>query len=602
VQLAISALPAVQGAVATILPIMTTWMGCLTDIAKVIIPPLTTVVGALATTFSTSFDRIKSIVTTVWDVVGPILEGMATKLNLIEGPLTKIAELFFGDDANAPGGATVAKTPGASTTPGVPGLPAPGAPGSPFPAPGMSAGDAQRARRGERGVGQVGPPVAPGADWDATAQGESNGNWQANTGNGFYGGLQFTQSTWDQFKPAGAPARADLATKEQQIAAAEATLKAQGPGAWPNTFVPAPAAAAMPTAPVVSAPAMSAYTPTAAVPGDAVFNGQHTEDTHGALVPNAENLKGIIEQSFPGVNVGGYRAPDGFNEHSSGEALDIMVGGNKALGDQINQFLLQNADALGVQYDLWQQTQWNPDGSSSAMEDRGDATANHRDHVHARVRPGSATPGTTSMAASATPGMPTGQPTNPMYVALSPNIPAGQQASSKGGDTGGNQLGQDILGGMGEILGLDGSIFKDPANFGLVKIMKGLMGLKFADNGQGGGGGGGGGAPGGGGGGDITSFMTSFIPQPFGDLKVGSPQDAPGQFMPSNPGSNGTGGIVGNPMAPTGAPGPGNYPMHQAGANVDLSGSTFGYSKTEVSDQIYQGAIQSIRQPLRNIP
>lgn len=62
---------------------------------------------------------------------------------------------------------------------------------------------------------------------------ESSGNWSINNGNGFYGGLQFTQSTWDAFKPAGAPARADQASVEDQVAAAEATLEVQGIGAWP---------------------------------------------------------------------------------------------------------------------------------------------------------------------------------------------------------------------------------------------------------------------------------------------------------------------------------------------------------------------------------
>jgi murein DD-endopeptidase MepM/ murein hydrolase activator NlpD len=70
-------------------------------------------------------------------------------------------------------------------------------------------------------------------DWSAVAQCESSGNWAINTGNGFYGGLQFTQSTWDAFKPAGAAHRADLASIQDQVAAAEATLAAQGIGAWP---------------------------------------------------------------------------------------------------------------------------------------------------------------------------------------------------------------------------------------------------------------------------------------------------------------------------------------------------------------------------------
>lgn len=115
------------------------------------------------------------------------------------------------------------------------------------------------------------------------------------------------------------------------------------------------------------------------------------------LTPNAEQLQRLIMQAFPQIrDIGGWRPPDGFNEHSSGQALDVMIPNpatpeGKALGNQINQWLLQNADALGIQYDLWQQTQWNPDGTTSGMENRGGATANHMDHVHVRVKPGQAT-------------------------------------------------------------------------------------------------------------------------------------------------------------------------------------------------------------------
>lgn len=83
-------------------------------------------------------------------------------------------------------------------------------------------------------------PAAPGghlANWPAIMGPEAGGSggWQANTGNGYYGGLQFTQSSWDASKPPGAPARADLATPEQQMAAADKLLQMQGPGAWPAT-------------------------------------------------------------------------------------------------------------------------------------------------------------------------------------------------------------------------------------------------------------------------------------------------------------------------------------------------------------------------------
>ncbi|GDY30193.1 LysM peptidoglycan-binding domain-containing protein [Gandjariella thermophila] len=75
--------------------------------------------------------------------------------------------------------------------------------------------------------------AATSLDWDALAQCESSGNWHINTGNGFYGGLQFTQSTWQAYGGGKYASRADLATREQQIEIAENVLASQGPGAWP---------------------------------------------------------------------------------------------------------------------------------------------------------------------------------------------------------------------------------------------------------------------------------------------------------------------------------------------------------------------------------
>ncbi|REF34697.1 transglycosylase family protein [Thermasporomyces composti] len=69
--------------------------------------------------------------------------------------------------------------------------------------------------------------------WERLAQCESSGNWHINTGNGYYGGLQFAPSTWREFGGTKYAPRADLATKEQQIAIAEKVLDVQGWGAWP---------------------------------------------------------------------------------------------------------------------------------------------------------------------------------------------------------------------------------------------------------------------------------------------------------------------------------------------------------------------------------
>ncbi|MEV3987756.1 transglycosylase family protein [Streptomyces sp. NPDC049837] len=75
--------------------------------------------------------------------------------------------------------------------------------------------------------------------WEKVAACESTNNWKINSGNGFYGGLQFTQSTWEAYGGTRYAPRADLATKDQQIAIAEKVLKGQGPRAWPTCSVKA---------------------------------------------------------------------------------------------------------------------------------------------------------------------------------------------------------------------------------------------------------------------------------------------------------------------------------------------------------------------------
>ena len=76
--------------------------------------------------------------------------------------------------------------------------------------------------------------TAAGTVWDEVAQCESGGNWSINTGNGYYGGLQFSSSTWKAFGGGEYASTANQATKAEQIAVAQRTLHAQGPGAWPT--------------------------------------------------------------------------------------------------------------------------------------------------------------------------------------------------------------------------------------------------------------------------------------------------------------------------------------------------------------------------------
>ena len=88
------------------------------------------------------------------------------------------------------------------------------------------------------GAVAVGTPItlagtadaAPASVWDRVAQCESGGSWNTNTGNGYYGGLQFSAGTWRAYGGSGSAAKA---SREEQIAVAERVLAAQGWGAWP---------------------------------------------------------------------------------------------------------------------------------------------------------------------------------------------------------------------------------------------------------------------------------------------------------------------------------------------------------------------------------
>ena len=75
--------------------------------------------------------------------------------------------------------------------------------------------------------------AAPDSDWDRLAQCESGGNWSINTGNGYYGGLQFAAGTWNGFGGGEFAPTADKASRTEQIYVAEKVLAQQSWGAWP---------------------------------------------------------------------------------------------------------------------------------------------------------------------------------------------------------------------------------------------------------------------------------------------------------------------------------------------------------------------------------
>ena len=103
----------------------------------------------------------------------------------------------------------------------------------------MSAPTTQVVRVGHQGRGGLDDaPAAPavatsGLNWDAVAKCESNNHWNDNTGNGYYGGLQFSVSTWLSNGGGAYAPRADLATEAQQIAIATMLYAARGSAPWP---------------------------------------------------------------------------------------------------------------------------------------------------------------------------------------------------------------------------------------------------------------------------------------------------------------------------------------------------------------------------------
>lgn len=159
------------------------------------------------------------------------------------------------------------------------------------------------------------------------------------------------------------------------------------------------------------------------------------------MVPNNRKLMDAVSQMFPGVKAAadtGRR--DKFGEHGAGQALDISVNPGNQLGiktpqgqmtgSQINQWLLDNAKAFGLQYTIWQGKQWNPDGTTAPNAGQG-ITGGHWDHVHVRVRPGPAASG----------GMRRFGPTGPApggFASLSSSITEGMKmfGPQDGPDTG----------------------------------------------------------------------------------------------------------------------------------------------------------------------
>jgi cell wall-associated NlpC family hydrolase/LysM repeat protein len=156
--------------------------------------------------------------------------------------------------------------------------------------------------------------AAPVNTWDAVAKCESGNNWKINTGNGYYGGLQFSASTWRAYGGTRYASRADRASKAQQIQTAEKVLASQGPGAWPVCSARAGltrgGAAPYKAAPKAAVPKQAPKAaPKAAVSGTAAKAVAHAlaqkgkPYVYGATGPNAYDCSGLVQAAWRAAGI-----------------------------------------------------------------------------------------------------------------------------------------------------------------------------------------------------------------------------------------------------------------------------------------------------------
>ena len=182
---------------------------------------------------------------------------------------------------------------------------------------------------------------------------------------------------------------ADRAELERQRAEARAKARAAAEAAAEAAAKEAAAAA---TAAAAEAKAVDVAPEDPASSGTPVSAIAEITNSTGPVRPQAQAAADAVVGNVPGaagITIGGTRAsaadPGG---HPSGLALDYMVMSDTVLGDAIVQYHIDNWDALGVDYLIYQRRYLaSPGGSWSYMEDRGSATANHMDHPHVNYRP-----------------------------------------------------------------------------------------------------------------------------------------------------------------------------------------------------------------------
>lgn len=566
----------------------------LSEIVKVVWPPLQTVLHTMEQTFQRVFDTISKVVEKAWKIIKPIFDGINIGGVNLRSMLDMVSKL--------PGMGSFAPPPiaGTPTMPGV--TPAAGGDGASLPSLSSMRGQGLTLpflggplpKRSEMSghaprpwllhdpdySGPMASTTTPipggsapsGLNWDALSGKEAGGNWQTNTGNGYFGGLQFDQKTWDAYKPPGAPPRADQATKEQQIQAGMNAINARGgpQSLWPQNWQqlgwqPGSTAPGMPTMPSAAMPSAGAsgYSGDASLLGN-VPAGRYLQTQAADLTKGIGDCSSAVEDlinMLDGVATAGRQ----MSTHNADQWL-------RAHGFMPTSTPMPGTFQVGFNPEHMQATlpggtnfNW---GSDAAAGNRGIGgtgawdpafTSHYYRPAGAGAFPSAGMPTAAAPQGVSPEGIPLGTQQSPYYV-----MPAQ-------GPSGGQQLGQDFVSGIMEIFGIDGSVFKNPMDTGLFKGFKGFM--KFLTGGAGGGkqglpasafggdgaslpglGGGppAGGAVPGGGGDPLGGFLKGLLPKPFGAIKPGGPAQAPDEFEPMLPGSGGKTGLPSS-FTPSGA-------------------------------------------------
>ncbi|KJY34035.1 MULTISPECIES: transglycosylase family protein [Streptomyces] len=210
---------------------------------------------------------------------------------------------------------------------------------------------------GVAGVAVAAPLMAAGSasaatvsEWDKVAACESGGNWSINTGNGYYGGLQFSASTWAAYGGKAYAAQANQATKSQQIAIAEKVLKGQGKGAWPSCGVGLSNSAynggGSTTTPAKPKPETKPSKPAPAKPSTpkADTETKSTGSGSGNWTPSKPSKPSTPKAETPATGNGSYTVKEGDTLGSIADANGVKGGWEKLF--DLNKDIVKDADLI----------------------------------------------------------------------------------------------------------------------------------------------------------------------------------------------------------------------------------------------------------------